>query len=121
MNNIVIHTVAQAKAFILAIKAKIDSQTRSAAIKLNSSEELLLNRAKTVLQEAGQYAQTDQGMYLSVVKNRINGMYTTQWLPIRDGESTSESSLEALYAESLKALDEAKPVANVQGVVDLNI
>lgn len=115
---VTIQTVQEAKTVILLLKSKIDSQTKSATIKLDSKEELILDRAKKVLYDAKEYAISEQGMYYTITKNRTNGLFTGQWLPVRDNVSSPEMSLEALFVEAMKSAGEVKEVTNAGEVTD---
>ena len=120
MSKIVIETVLQAKAFILTLKQRIDAQTRSAAIKLTSHEQSLLNKSKTVLQQAGQYAETDSGRYLSIVQSRMNGLFMIQWLPVADTGTDSNLSTEAMFEEMVKSLADGKEITAADDELSLD-
>lgn len=121
---ITIENVLQAKAFILTLKQRIDNLTRASAIKLTSHEESLLNRAKTVLQQNGQYAEVENGRYLSIVKSRLNGLYMTQWVTIGSSdEAGTSANADAIFAQMLKQVAEAEglQVESAPGVKTLKL
>lgn len=97
----------QAIAVILTLAKYLDGK---ASVVLSNEWKLKLARAISVLRENKTYAQTQDGMYLTIAISKVNGTASVTWMPIREEATASSNSLDELFNSMLTAQSGVQPV-----------
>lgn len=112
-------TVQEAKAVILTLAKYLDGKP---SVVLSQDWKLKLALATKVLKENNIYAESEQGMYLTISISKVNGTASTIWMPIKDESvSNPSSSIDEIYKSMLIAQSTTQSSPATESAPDLNI